>query len=125
MLGMTTRSPRWNCLFALLVLTWPSEGGAALAAQLDAGVPAFNAWASVPTLVEILNGEFPGATESVSLVAEPGSVHRYSGRGYIVLQLLLTDVAGRPFGPLAFSTAVATPAIGVTRSFPSKFPMGW
>ena len=65
------------------------------------GVPEFTAGAEVPTLVQILNGEFAAAKESMRLVAEPGSVHRYSGGGYIVLQLLLTDVAGRPFAPLA------------------------
>ena len=65
------------------------------------GVPEFTAGAEVPTLVQILNGEFATATESVRPVVEPGSVHRYSGGGYIVLQVLLTDVAGRPFAPLA------------------------
>lgn len=65
------------------------------------GVPEFAAGAEVPTLVQILNGDFAAATEPVRLVAEPGSVHRYSGGGYIVLQLLLTDVAGGPFAPLA------------------------
>jgi len=65
------------------------------------GVPEFAAGAEIPTLVQILNGEFAAATEPVRLVAEPGSVHRYSGGGYIVLQLLLTDIAGEPFAPLA------------------------
>jgi CubicO group peptidase (beta-lactamase class C family) len=65
------------------------------------GVPEFGAEAEVPTLVQILNGDFATATESVRPVVEPGSVHRYSGAGYIVLQVLLTDVAGRPFAPLA------------------------
>ena len=65
------------------------------------GVPEFAADAEVPSLVQILNGDFAEAKEAVRFVAEPGSVHRYSGGGYIVLQLLLTDVAGRPFAPLA------------------------
>jgi len=65
------------------------------------GVPEFTAEAEIPTLVQILNGEFATATESVHPVVEPGSVHRYSGGGYIVLQVLLTDIAGRPFAPLA------------------------
>jgi CubicO group peptidase (beta-lactamase class C family) len=65
------------------------------------GVPEFAAGAELPTLVQILNGEWSTATESVRPVVEPGTTYRYSGGGYIVLQLLLTDVAGRPFAPLA------------------------
>jgi CubicO group peptidase (beta-lactamase class C family) len=65
------------------------------------GVPEFAAGAELPTLVQILNGESSVAAESVRPVVEPGTTYRYSGGGYIVLQLLLTDVAGRPFAPLA------------------------
>jgi CubicO group peptidase (beta-lactamase class C family) len=65
------------------------------------GVPEFAADAELPTLVEILNGEFPAASEPVRLFAEPGTMYRYSGGGYIVLQILLTDVARRSFAPLA------------------------
>lgn len=65
------------------------------------GVPEFATDAELPTLVEILTGEFPAASESVRLFAEPGTMFRYSGGGYIVLQILLTDVAGRSFAPLA------------------------
>jgi CubicO group peptidase (beta-lactamase class C family) len=65
------------------------------------GVPEFAAGAEIPTLVQILDGDWPAATESVRPVVEPGTTFRYSGGGYIVLQLLLTDVAGRPFASLA------------------------
>lgn len=64
-------------------------------------VPEFAADADLPTLVEILNGEFSAATEPIRLLAEPGTMFRYSGGGYIVLQILLTDVAGRSFASLA------------------------
>jgi len=65
------------------------------------GVPEFTAGAELPTLVQILNGEGSVSGESVEPVVEPGSTYRYSGGGYIVLQLLLTDIAGRPFAELA------------------------
>ena len=65
------------------------------------GVPEFAADAELPTLVQILNGEKFGSPEPVRAVLEPGTTFRYSGGGYIVLQVLLTDVTGRPFAPLA------------------------
>lgn len=64
-------------------------------------VPEFSADAELPTLVQILDGNWPAARESVRPVVEPGTVFRYSGGGYIILQLLLTDVAKRPFAELA------------------------
>lgn len=85
------------------------------------GVPEFTAGAEIPTLVQILNGEFAGATEPVRLVAVPGSVHRYSGGGYIVLQLLLTDVAGKPFAPLA-RELVLEPADMSSSTFEQPLP---
>ena len=72
-------------------------------------VPEFAAGADLPPLVQILNGEAPGSREPVRPVVEPGTTFRYSGGGYIVLQILMTDVAGRPFAPLA-RTLVLEPA---------------
>jgi CubicO group peptidase (beta-lactamase class C family) len=65
------------------------------------GVPEFSADAELPTLVQILNGECSASTESVRPVVKPGTKYLYSGGGYIVLQILLTDVTGRPFASLA------------------------
>jgi CubicO group peptidase (beta-lactamase class C family) len=65
------------------------------------GVPEFWASDSLPTLVQILDGTWHGATDSVRPVVEPGTEFRYSGGGYIVLQLLLTDITHRPFAELA------------------------
>jgi len=57
------------------------------------GVPEFAADAAPPTLVQILEGSWSTDAERVRF--------RYSGGGFIVLQLLLTDVADRPFAELA------------------------
>ena len=65
------------------------------------GVPEYEAGVEIPTLVQILDGDWPGATDSVRPVVKPGTTYRYSGGGYVVLQLLLTDIADRPFAPLA------------------------
>ena len=47
----------------------------------------------LPTLVEILDG--------VRLESAPGAGFRYSGGGYVVVQLLVEDVTGRPFADVA------------------------
>ena len=85
------------------------------------GVPQFEANAEVPTLVEILNGEFSGASEKVHLFAKPGTTFRYSGGGYIVLQVLLEDVTGRPFPELA-REGVLTPAGMPSSTFAQPLP---
>jgi CubicO group peptidase (beta-lactamase class C family) len=65
------------------------------------GVPEFASGAPRPTLVQILEGTWSTDAERVRSIARPGVEYRYSGGGYIVLQLLLTDVADRPFERLA------------------------
>ena len=65
------------------------------------GVPEFAADAPLPTLVQILEGTWSTDAERVRSVSQPGVEFSYSGGGYIVLQLLLTDVADRPFAQLA------------------------
>ncbi len=65
------------------------------------GVPEFEANTDIPTLIEILDGNWYGARESLNLINEPGEEYRYSGGGYIILQLLLTDISNRSFEDLA------------------------
>jgi CubicO group peptidase (beta-lactamase class C family) len=65
------------------------------------GVPEFPEGARLSTLVEILDGRSSVSRDSVRIVVEPGTTYRYSGGGYIILQLLMTDVSGRPFEDLA------------------------
>jgi len=48
------------------------------------------------TTRDVLEGRTTGR-EPVRLIAPPGSGFRYSGGGYMVLQLLVEDVAGMPF----------------------------
>jgi CubicO group peptidase (beta-lactamase class C family) len=65
------------------------------------GVPEFPEGTTVSSLVDILDGKSSILQDSVRIVVEPGTVYRYSGGGYIVLQLLMTDVSGRSFESLA------------------------
>ena len=64
------------------------------------GVPSYPSGAELPTLVQILNGESPAYTEAIRPVFEPGKEVRYSGGGFVVLQLLMTEVAACDFADL-------------------------
>ena len=54
----------------------------------------------LPTLIQVLNGTLPANNSAIRVNAIPGTQPRYSGGGYTVLQQLLTDVTGQPFGDL-------------------------
>lgn len=62
--------------------------------------PGYAAGETLPTLVQILNGEPPAANPPVRLGFEPGSRWHYSGDGYLVLQQLMVDATHRPFAEL-------------------------
>jgi CubicO group peptidase (beta-lactamase class C family) len=69
---------------------------------------------ALPTTVQILNGEKPANSEPIRVKTVPGTVWRYSGGGYVIMQLLLTDVTSRPF-PQILNDLVLRPA-GMTYS---------
>ena len=50
----------------------------------------------VPNLQQILNGEAPASSPPIRVDAVPGTGHRYSSGGYMIVQQLLEDVAGAP-----------------------------
>lgn len=76
------------------------------------GFPGYARGEQVPTVVEVLDGA--GNTDPVRADTLPGSMWRYSGGGYTVMQLLLVDVAGEPF-PQIMRERVLEPA-GMTLS---------
>lgn len=61
------------------------------------GFPGYAKTDTLPTMVQILKGEKPANTQNVLVDIEPGSIYRYSGGGYQVMQLLIEDVTGKPF----------------------------
>jgi CubicO group peptidase (beta-lactamase class C family) len=69
---------------------------------------------SIPTLLQILNGEKPANSPPIRVDTVPGSISRYSGGGSVVLQQLLMDVTGEPF-PTLMKRLVHEP-IGMTLS---------
>lgn len=48
-----------------------------------------------PSAIEVLNGE--GNSRRAMVEETPGQRWRYSGAGYVILQLLIEDVSGQPF----------------------------
>jgi CubicO group peptidase (beta-lactamase class C family) len=76
------------------------------------GFPGYAVTERMPSVVEVLDGT--GNTAPVRVDVEPGSLWRYSGGGYTVMQQLVVDVTGKLF-PVYMSEAVLGP-IGMTRS---------
>lgn len=54
----------------------------------------------LPEVVQILNGEAPANSGRIYPDTIPGSVYRYSGGGYTVMQKMLTDISGEEFPDL-------------------------
>jgi CubicO group peptidase (beta-lactamase class C family) len=61
------------------------------------GFPGYASTDSVPTTVQVLNGEKPANTAPVRVDIEPGKIMRYSGGGFTIMQLLVGDITGKPF----------------------------
>jgi CubicO group peptidase (beta-lactamase class C family) len=78
------------------------------------GFPGYAADEPVPTVVEVLDGQKPANTPAVRVDTEPGKIWRYSGGGFTVLQLLMSEVTGTPFPELMHELVLA-PA-GMTHS---------
>jgi CubicO group peptidase (beta-lactamase class C family) len=71
------------------------------------GFPGYDVTARMPSVGQVLDGG--GNTPAIRVNVEPGSISRYSGGGYTVMQLLVSDVTGKPFHEY-MSEAVLGPA---------------
>jgi CubicO group peptidase (beta-lactamase class C family) len=72
------------------------------------GFAGYRSGDSIPTLLQVLNGEKPATNPPIRVDFIPGSKFRYSGGGIVVLQQLLTDQTGLPF-PDLMKKLVLTP----------------
>jgi len=52
---------------------------------------------TIPSVVQVLNGEAPANSAPVRVTIIPGTQWQYSGGGTTIVQLLLTDMVGKPF----------------------------
>jgi CubicO group peptidase (beta-lactamase class C family) len=78
------------------------------------GFPGYAAGTPVPSVDDVLSGRPPAVTKPVTVDTPPGTLWRYSGGGYTVIQKLIGDATGRSFGDV-LRDEVLTPA-GMTRS---------
>lgn len=78
------------------------------------GFPGYNPGTPLPTVVQILNGQPPSNVGPVLMERPPLQAMKYSGGGFTVLQLALTDSLGQPF-PKILQDYVLGP-IGMTNS---------
>jgi len=88
------------------------------------GFPGYAAGAPVPSVDQVLDGVSPANTRPVRVDMVPGSKWRYSGGGYTVAQLMVSDVTGRAFEEVA-DEMVLKP-LGMTRStYRQPLPRDW
>jgi CubicO group peptidase (beta-lactamase class C family) len=78
------------------------------------GFPGYASNETVPTLVQVLNGEKPANTDPIRSEQPPMKEWKYSGGGFTIMQQAVIDVTKEPFPKLLHDTVLAP--IGMTRS---------
>ena len=64
----------------------------------DYGFLGYKPSSDIPTSLQILNNEKPSnGKKSLEIMTTPGEVERYSGAGFLILQLLIEDLSGQSF----------------------------
>ena len=76
------------------------------------GFPGYDKGDKIPSIPEVLDGK--GNTDAVRVFKKPGESWQYSGGGYTIMQLMITDVEGKPF-PEIMQENVLTP-LGMKKS---------
>jgi CubicO group peptidase (beta-lactamase class C family) len=87
------------------------------------GFGGYPAGAAVPTVVQALDGEKPANSAAVRVDVVPGTIWRYSGGGYTVMQQLLVDVTGKPF-PVLLDELVLGPLGMADSTYEQPLPAG-
>lgn len=70
------------------------------------GFPGYAPGVPVPTAVQILDGVAPSNVGKVVFTRAPFTQYKYSGGGWVLLQLAMTDLAKQPFEQLMQSTVL-------------------
>jgi CubicO group peptidase (beta-lactamase class C family) len=88
------------------------------------GFPGYASGETVPSLVQVLNGEKPANTPAIRIEAAPATKWNYSGGGYTIMQQMVIDVTKEPF-PKVLHDSVLKP-IGMTHStYEQPLPTEW
>ncbi len=85
------------------------------------GFPGYDIDSTVPTLLQVLDGGAPANTPPISVDTIPGSIWRYSGGGFTVMQQMIIDVTGKPF-PQFMKESVLGPIGMASSSFEQPQP---
>jgi CubicO group peptidase (beta-lactamase class C family) len=75
---------------------------------------------TIPTLIQILNGEKPANSKAVRSMYEPSLRHQYSGGGTTISQLILQDITGQPYD--RYMRKNVLDPMGMTNSFYTQPP---
>jgi CubicO group peptidase (beta-lactamase class C family) len=70
---------------------------------------------SLPTIIQILNGEKPSNSDTVKSIFEPNLKYKYSGGGITISQLIIEDVSGKNYADFMESNILKP--IGMQNSF--------
>jgi CubicO group peptidase (beta-lactamase class C family) len=84
------------------------------------GFPGYEKGDTIPTLVQILNGEKPANTAAVRSEFEPGLRGQYSGGGTTISQLILQEVAKKPYDVFMWENVLKP--MGMKNSFYTQPP---
>jgi CubicO group peptidase (beta-lactamase class C family) len=85
------------------------------------GFPGYADSVSVPTTLQILDGQAPTNTAPIRVDTFPGARLRYSGGGLTVMQQMLVDVTGQPF-PMFMRQTVLLPLGMIHSSYEQDVP---
>lgn len=88
------------------------------------GFPGYEAGKPVPTLLQLLNGAAPSNTRGVHISTRPGSVWRYSGGGYEVVQYAMQERSKADFEPL-MDQIVLKPLGMADSTYAQPLPAAW
>jgi CubicO group peptidase (beta-lactamase class C family) len=75
---------------------------------------------TIPTLIQILNGNKPANSKAIRSMYEPSFRHQYSGGGTTISQLILQDVTGQPYDAYMWKNVLSP--MGMTHSFYTQPP---
>lgn len=70
--------------------------------------PSYKIHDSLPSLLQVLNGEAPATNKPVTVSYTPGKMHSYTGAGYVIMELLLTELEKKNFEDIV-SQEIFTP----------------
>jgi CubicO group peptidase (beta-lactamase class C family) len=85
------------------------------------GFPGYATDEQLPTLVQILDGDKPANTRPIRVDVLPGSIWRYSGGGYTVMQQMVIDVTGKAY-PVFMQETVLGPLGMADSTFEQPLP---